>query len=196
MHGMHDFVTSQPSIQVLWLTGEMVKTGVAGADKLCFALLKQLPAGSTQQGELYIAENLMHILLDNRLIHVNSCSACRDCTCGSDRLLGMNLHDCNICFLQTSDLTTCILYYSSSAVHVHVHFALSLFYCTCMPREWMDSQPGLISSVVYTYLSLLPFHGGPSLTNLREQEIHMCVSLIRTRVTLLVNVHVHVYVPN
>ena len=54
-------------LQVLWLTGEMVKTGVAGADKLCFALLKQLPAGSTQPGELYIAENLMHILLDNRL---------------------------------------------------------------------------------------------------------------------------------
>ena len=44
----------------------MVKTGVAGADKLCFALLKQLPAGSTPPGELYIAENLMHILLDNR----------------------------------------------------------------------------------------------------------------------------------
>ena len=53
-------------LQVLWLTGEMVKTGVAGADKLRFALLKQLPAGSTQPGELYIAENLMHILLDNR----------------------------------------------------------------------------------------------------------------------------------
>ena len=48
------------------MTGEMVKTGVAGADKLCFALLKQLPAGSTLPGELYIAENLMHILLDNR----------------------------------------------------------------------------------------------------------------------------------
>ena len=46
----------------------MVKTGVAGADKLCFALLKQLPAGSTQPGELYIAENLMHILLDNRYV--------------------------------------------------------------------------------------------------------------------------------
>ena len=51
---------------MLWLTGEMVKTGVAGADKLCFALLKQLPAGSTTPGEVYITENLMHILLDNR----------------------------------------------------------------------------------------------------------------------------------
>ena len=48
------------------MTGEMVKTGVAGADKLCFALLKQLPAGSMLPGDLYIAENLMHILLDNR----------------------------------------------------------------------------------------------------------------------------------
>ena len=53
----------------------MVKTGVAGADKLCFALLKQLPAGSTQPGELYIAENLMHILLDNRSEGCMLCSA-------------------------------------------------------------------------------------------------------------------------
>lgn len=51
------------------MTGEMVKTGVAGADKLCFALLKQLPAGSTMPGDLYIAENLMHILLDNRSVY-------------------------------------------------------------------------------------------------------------------------------
>ena len=46
----------------------------------------------------------------------------------------------------------------------------------------MDSQPGLISSVVYTYLSLLPLHAGPSLANLREQETQMTISLIRTRV--------------
>ena len=44
----------------------MVKTGVGGADRLCFALLKQLPAGSSAPDEIYIAENLMHILLDNR----------------------------------------------------------------------------------------------------------------------------------
>ena len=49
----------------------------------------------------------------------------------------------------------------------------------------MDSQPGLISSVVYTYLSLLPFHVGPTLANLKEQEAHMCISLIRTRVSYL-----------
>ena len=58
----------------------MVKTGVAGADKLCFALLKQLPAGSITPGDVYIAENLMHILLDNRLekfttkLQVHQCS--------------------------------------------------------------------------------------------------------------------------
>ena len=48
----------------------MVKTGVAGADRLCFALLKQLPTGSSSPDEIYIAENLMHILLDNRLVRV------------------------------------------------------------------------------------------------------------------------------
>ena len=57
-------------LQVLWLTGEMVKTGVAGSDRLCFALLKQLPTGSSSPDEIYIAENLMHILLDNRLARV------------------------------------------------------------------------------------------------------------------------------
>ena len=51
-------------------------------------------------------------------------------------------------------------------------------------RDWMDAQPGLISSVVYTYLSLIPSHVSPSLANLKEQESQMCVSLIRTRVRL------------
>lgn len=101
-------------IQLMWLTREVVQTGVAGADKLCFALLKQLPAGScSSSGDIYIAENLMCILMDN--------------------------------------------------------------------RDWLDSQPGLISSVVYTYLSLIPCHTLPTLTSLREQEVQFCVTLIRTR---------------
>lgn len=133
--------SSVHNLQVLWLTREMIQTGVAGADKLCFALLKQLPgkrdplsclvplpcldplsysvlfallsnpfvllgpfvllrlfvllgpfvllglffllgpfvllsdhsllcnsspAGSTNSGDIYIVETLMHILLDNR----------------------------------------------------------------------------------------------------------------------------------
>ena len=29
--------------QILWLTREMVQTGVSGADRLCFAFLKQMP---------------------------------------------------------------------------------------------------------------------------------------------------------
>lgn len=74
----------------------MIQTGVAGADKLCFALLKQLPgkrdpfvllgpfvllsdhsllcnsspAGSTNSGDIYIVETLMHILLDNRWVRL------------------------------------------------------------------------------------------------------------------------------
>ena len=54
-----------------------------------------------------------------------------------------------------------------------------------MYRDWMDSQPGLISSVVYTYLSLLPFHVSPTLANLKDQETQTCISLIRTRVSTL-----------
>ena len=49
-------------------------------------------------------------------------------------------------------------------------------------RDWLDGQPGLISSVMYTYLSLLPCHAFPALSNLRDQETQLCLSLIRTRV--------------
>lgn len=57
-----------------------------------------------------------------------------------------------------------------------------MYVCMYVYRDWMDAQPGLISSVVYTYLSLIPFHVSPSLANLKDQETQMCVSLIRTRV--------------
>ena len=43
--------------------------------------------------------------------------------------------------------------------------------CHMTFRDWLDSQPGLISSVVYTYLSLIPCHAPPALTNLRDQEV-------------------------
>ena len=66
--------------------------------------------------------------------------------------------------------------------HPHTHTHTPIHTHTHTHREWVDAQPGLVSSVVYSYLSLIPSHFSPSLTNLREQEAEMCVSFIRTRV--------------
>ena len=63
----------------------MVHTGVSGADRLCFAFLKQMPSkclynnnnynlfkdligGSNESKDIWLAENLLHLLLDNRYI--------------------------------------------------------------------------------------------------------------------------------
>ncbi|CAI8028680.1 Integrator complex subunit 3 [Geodia barretti] len=55
-------------LQLLWLTREMVGSGVAGADRVCFALLKHLPAGNIGTGDawVYVAESLLNILLDHQ----------------------------------------------------------------------------------------------------------------------------------
>ena len=64
-----------------------------------------------------------------------------------------------------------------------------------LTRDWLESQPALVSSVVYTYLSLLPGHMSPSLANLREQEAQLCVSLIRNRVRELGTHYSHLSLP-
>eukprot|EP00731_Ephydatia_muelleri_P012096 Em0006g990a len=99
--------------QVFWLVRELVQTHVVGADILCYALLKQMPAGSTSRGDIWLVESLLHLLLDN--------------------------------------------------------------------RSWLESQPALVDSVLYTYLSLIPSHFTAKLATLREQETGLCVSLLRSK---------------
>ncbi|KAL5499807.1 hypothetical protein EMCRGX_G011269 [Ephydatia muelleri] len=99
--------------QVFWLVRELVQTHVIGADILCYALLKQMPAGSTSRGDIWLVESLLHLLLDN--------------------------------------------------------------------RSWLESQPALVDSVLYTYLSLIPSHFTAKLATLREQETGLCVSLLRSK---------------
>ncbi|XP_065897464.1 integrator complex subunit 3-like [Dysidea avara] len=48
-------------------------------------------------------------------------------------------------------------------------------------RSWLDSQPALISSVVYTYLSLIPDHVSSSLASLRDEEVSFCASLLQNK---------------
>ncbi|XP_065334012.1 integrator complex subunit 3 isoform X2 [Cloeon dipterum] len=51
-------------------------------------------------------------------------------------------------------------------------------------RNWLDTIPFLIASVVYTYLRLIDDHGGihsQNLTHLRQKEVALCVKLLRER---------------
>ena len=69
-------------------------------------------------------------------------------------------------------------------LRAEIIFCLS-YDLSCIFREWLEAQPGLISSVVYTYLSIIPCYVGQTFSNLREQTAHMCVNFIRTRVGLV-----------
>jgi integrator complex subunit 3 len=101
-------------IQLMWLTKELIKTGVSGTDRLCFAFLKQMPAGSTAPADVWLAENLLHLFLDN--------------------------------------------------------------------MAWLEAQPPLIISVVFTYLSILPTHlCVSSLNQLKNEEINFLISLLRNK---------------
>ena len=55
-------------------------------------------------------------------------------------------------------------------------------HCKILRRSWLESQPALIASVVYTYLSLIPDHMNSSFANLRDEEISLCASLLQNKV--------------
>ena len=69
-----------------------------------------------------------------------------------------------------------IYMYMSGTVHTYIHFVLC--------RKWLESQSGLVESVVFTYLSLIPYHTSSQLAGLRHQEAKFCVSLIRDNVRI------------
>ena len=46
----------------------------------------------------------------------------------------------------------------------------------------MEGQSALVTSVLYTYLSLLCWHTTPGLADLKELETQLCVSLLRSKV--------------
>lgn len=50
-------------------------------------------------------------------------------------------------------------------------------------RVWLDKNPGLVPTVVFTYLRVITDHGNPSLSVLRQRESEFCVSLLREKWT-------------
>lgn len=48
-------------------------------------------------------------------------------------------------------------------------------------RAWLESQPFIIQTVVYSYVRLIEDHASPALNTLRQKEVKFVISLIRDR---------------
>ncbi|KAK7476126.1 hypothetical protein BaRGS_00032619, partial [Batillaria attramentaria] len=58
---------SEPTrAQLVWLTREMVKNAVAGVDNLCLGLLRQIIGGDISPKNIWLAESMLDIFLENR----------------------------------------------------------------------------------------------------------------------------------
>ncbi|XP_068589359.1 integrator complex subunit 3 [Cebidichthys violaceus] len=55
-----------PRTQLVWLVRELVKSGVMGADGVVMTLLKQIAGGDISTKNLWLAENVLDILLDQK----------------------------------------------------------------------------------------------------------------------------------
>ena len=49
-------------------------------------------------------------------------------------------------------------------------------------RTWLEKNPILLATAVYTYLRLLEDHEAAPFKNLRQMEIEFCSSLLREKV--------------
>ncbi|XP_058475262.1 integrator complex subunit 3 isoform X2 [Solea solea] len=55
-----------PRTQLVWLVRELVKSGVIGADGVVMTLLKQIAGGDISSKNMWLAENVLDILLDQK----------------------------------------------------------------------------------------------------------------------------------
>ncbi|XP_077111146.1 integrator complex subunit 3 isoform X1 [Ranitomeya variabilis] len=52
--------------QLVWLVRELVKSGVLGADGVCMTFMKQIAGGDISAKNIWLAENVLDILMDQR----------------------------------------------------------------------------------------------------------------------------------
>lgn len=99
--------------QVLWLSCELIKNSVPGVEGLCQALLRQISGGDNSPSNIWLAENVLGLLNNN--------------------------------------------------------------------RAWLEKNPVLLATGVYTFLRLLEDHEALPFKTLRQMEIEFCSSLLRER---------------
>ncbi|XP_052795999.1 integrator complex subunit 3-like [Mya arenaria] len=101
--------------QILWLTRELVKNSVLGADGAINTLLRQIAGGDITPKNVWLAESVLDILAEY--------------------------------------------------------------------RSWLDKFPGLVPTVIYTFLRVIVYHTGQIFHNLRQREAEFTASLLRDKWT-------------
>ncbi|WAR00982.1 INT3-like protein [Mya arenaria] len=101
--------------QILWLTRELVKNSVLGADGAINTLLRQIAGGDITPKNVWLAESVLDILAEY--------------------------------------------------------------------RSWLDKFPGLVPTVIYTFLRVIVDHTGQIFHNLRQREAEFTASLLRDKWT-------------
>lgn len=61
-------------------------------------------------------------------------------------------------------------------------FGNKIFIFFISSRTWLEKNPILLATAVYTYLRLLEDHEAAPFKNLRQMEIEFCSSLLREKV--------------
>lgn len=52
--------------QLLWLTREMIKASVQSMENICWNLMRQIAGGDVSRPNLWLADHLLDIFIDNR----------------------------------------------------------------------------------------------------------------------------------
>eukprot|EP00794_Sanderia_malayensis_P010039 gene10039-11064_t len=102
-----------PKNQVLWLIAEMMKNSVTGIDNVVLALLKQIAGGDVGPINIWLAENALKVLQNQ--------------------------------------------------------------------RSWLDKNPTVLQTALYTYLRIIEDHEGQPFRSLRQSEVQFCISLLREK---------------
>ena len=60
--------------QLLWLVKELVRANLTGTDNLIWNIMRQIAGGDVSPKNLWLAESLMDLLMDQRYVVVRQCT--------------------------------------------------------------------------------------------------------------------------
>jgi integrator complex subunit 3 len=59
-------MVSHAKTQLLWLTNVMIKSSVNSIENICWNLMRQIAGGNVTQANLWLADHLLDIFIENR----------------------------------------------------------------------------------------------------------------------------------
>ncbi|KAG7253896.1 hypothetical protein CRUP_025299, partial [Coryphaenoides rupestris] len=124
--------------------------------------------GDLSSKNLWLAESVLDILLDQKSVKVSSSMSVKASSSRSVKVSSS----------RSVKVSSSMSVKASSSRSVKVSSS-SLAYVSC--REWVGKSAMLVAMAVYTYLRLMVDHGTSPLLQLRQKEVDFCISMLRER---------------